>query len=390
MTGFFQLESDSPCFRCGLKHGCHSPKMPVTGKGRMKILVVAEAPGEEEDRKGIQLIGPAGQLLRDVLSEYGIDLDRDCRKTNAVRCRPLGDRRPTRQEIAACQPHIWDEIKARPPKMILLLGQVAVESFLNGLNDAAGAIGRWRGFHIPDQRAKCWICPAYHPAYILRAKAGRAIRGKAKSFPMIEEIVFRMDIERALGMVNKKFPIAPEPKRVSDCSWLGSGKEIAIDYETTGKRPYRKGHEIISFGISDGEVAAAFLMNKKYTLFLKALLKKESIKKIGHNIKFEHQWASSRLDTETKGWIWDSMVAAHVIDNRWHICGLKHQAYLMLGVEDWSKEVKDDLRSHDKEHGVNAFNSLKGKEASPLLLKYNALDAFWTWHLAKRQMEMIK
>ena len=69
--------------------------MPVTGEGRLKILILAEAPGEQEDAQNTQLIGPAGQVLRKTLAGFGVDLDRDCRKTNAVRCRPPGNRRPT-------------------------------------------------------------------------------------------------------------------------------------------------------------------------------------------------------------------------------------------------------------------------------------------------------
>ena len=65
------------CGLCGLYRHCKSPKMPPTGKGRKKILVVAEAPGENADRLNTQLIGRAGKLLRRFLKSMNIDLDID-------------------------------------------------------------------------------------------------------------------------------------------------------------------------------------------------------------------------------------------------------------------------------------------------------------------------
>ena len=87
--GFFsisKLQNKQPeshitkCGLCGLYKNCISPKMPPTGKGRKKILIVAEAPGEEEDKRNTQLIGRAGKYTRRVLKTLNIDLDIDCRK----------------------------------------------------------------------------------------------------------------------------------------------------------------------------------------------------------------------------------------------------------------------------------------------------------------------
>src|SRR3990167_7733579 len=108
--GFFSLSSiTSPkpssevakCGLCGLAKTCKSPKMPYTGEGRKKILVVAEAPGRKEDEKGTQLIGQDGQLLRQTLKQLDIDLDWDCWKTNAVICRPPNNITPKEEQIEA-------------------------------------------------------------------------------------------------------------------------------------------------------------------------------------------------------------------------------------------------------------------------------------------------
>jgi len=348
----------------------------------MKILVVAEAPGQEEDKQNTQLIGPAEQVLRKALEEFGIDLDRDCRKTNAVRCRPPSNRRPIRQEIDTCQPYIWNEIAAQPPKLILLLGQVAVESFLSSRIESPGAIGRWRGFAIPDQKAQAWVCPTFHPSYILRSQHGRAIRGKFESDVSIEERIFMADLENALTHLKKPFPAAPIPTILDDWT-IQKGMEIAIDYETTGLRPWgQKDHKIVSLGISTGEWCSSVAMTNDFADKWKLILQAKDISKIGHNIKFEHQWAAHCLGTETQGWKWDTMLAAHLADNRRGICGLKHQAYLNFGVENWGKEIDFEETENDI-----PFANVQSIEE---LLRYNALDAFWTFQLAQKQMKLFQ
>ena len=387
--GFFHKEmiSNSCGGTCKLNRGCHSPKMPVTGQGKMKILVVAEAPGEREDRQNTQLVGQAGQLLRDLLAEFGVDLDRDCRKTNAVRCRPPDNRKPSAVEITSCQPHIWEEIREHPPKLILLLGQVAVESFLSGRMRKVGTIGRWRGFVVPDQKAKTWVAPTFHPSYILRSREGRAIRGKTDSDTPVEERTLLSDLERALGHLRKPFPTAPEPRiginRLPDISRPAT---FSIDYETTGLRPWeQKGHRIIScaFGYETG--AAAFPIDENSTKHLKAALADFSIKKVGHNAKFEHAWAAQCLGVETQGWIWDTMLAAHMVDNRKNICGLKHQIYLNFGVEDWSGEI--NFGEDDEEESLE--NVSKITAPTDELLRYNSLDAWYCYKLYEKQMKQF-
>jgi DNA polymerase len=354
--------------------------MPVTGLGRMKILVVAEAPGKEEDLHNKQLIGPAGQVLRDTLAEFGVDLDRDCRKTNAVRCRPPDNRKPTGKEIIACQPHIWEEIKEHPPKLILLLGQVAVESFLSGRVKSPGQIGQWRGFVIPDQRAGCWVAPAFHPSYILRSREGRAIRGKSEA-GSVEELFFIQDIEHALKTLRTPIPrITPAVEVLTDCGairarlgWLQG--VIAVDYETTGLKPYGNGHRIVSCGVCDEGGAFAFPMAGVEAEW-KRVLADSAIKKVFWNMKFECQWASQCLGTETRGSLWDGMLAGHLLDNRRGICGLKHQVYLNFGIESWGGDFD--------------FENEPIREPTEELLKYNATDSFWTMQLYKKQRALFR
>ena len=80
------IASGDPCDICGLYKTCQSPKMRYTGKGKMKILILTEAPGKSEDEdwqdlgyeEPTQLIGKAGRLLRKKMGDLGIDIDEDC------------------------------------------------------------------------------------------------------------------------------------------------------------------------------------------------------------------------------------------------------------------------------------------------------------------------
>jgi len=368
MQGFFKI---NPCGDiCKLSLTCSSPCMPVTGKGRMKILVIAEAPGQQEDEQNTQLIGAAGRVLREALAKVGVDLDKDCRKTNAIRCRPPKNRKPTRVEIKACNPHIWEEVERFQPKLILLLGQTALDSFLlDRFEKSPGSISRWRGFAIPDRKTNAWVMATWHPSYILRTQ--NMYHGNSE-----EAKFFLKDIEKGLEHRKQAFPFLPEPKiQIGGIfpSWIGRSKVLAFDYETNGIRPWKvPGARIVSFACCSKEKVYATSTIANFWEW-KKILANLAIKKVAHNMKFEHEWSRHCLGVETQSWLWDSMIAAHLIDNRKQVTGLKFQAYISLGVEDWSK-------------GVEGIGSEKATKES---LHYNALDSFytyWLWRYQKRLM----
>ena len=74
------------CEKCGLFKSCKSPQMGYVGKGEKSILIVAEAPSEADDKSGAPMSGDTGKWFKEKLKTKGIDLDRDCWKTNAVAC----------------------------------------------------------------------------------------------------------------------------------------------------------------------------------------------------------------------------------------------------------------------------------------------------------------
>lgn len=90
------------CGSCGLWKLCKSPKMSVSGKGQKKILIVGEAPGENEDKENRQFCGVTGRKLEAALASVGINMRRDCWLTNSLICRPPKNAAPTSNQIDYC------------------------------------------------------------------------------------------------------------------------------------------------------------------------------------------------------------------------------------------------------------------------------------------------
>src|SRR3990167_11464367 len=94
-------EEHPTCIKCGLWKSCRTPFMEPSGSDEPDLMVIGEAPGEEEDRKGFPFVGRSGQLLRQVLGEVGFD-ERCITYTNVVRCRPL-DNKIDKKSIEYCK-----------------------------------------------------------------------------------------------------------------------------------------------------------------------------------------------------------------------------------------------------------------------------------------------
>jgi len=154
----------------------------VFGKGPIdaKIMLIGEAPGMEEDIQGVPFVGKAGRKLDSILSEAGIDIDQIF-ITNVVKCRPPGNRNPEPYEIMKCNPYLVKQIQVIRPRVIVLLGNIAL-SLVTG---TAGGITKMRGKTLEYMSYPA--IPTFHPAYILRN-------------PGSEKIVIE-DFKKALGII---------------------------------------------------------------------------------------------------------------------------------------------------------------------------------------------
>lgn len=130
------------------------------------VMFIGEAPGDNEDKTGIPFIGRAGQLLRKFLFETGFKAE-DFYIANTIKCRPPKNRKPTREEKEACRHFLENQIALVNPKIIVLVGATALESFND---DKKLTISKARGeiFErvVGNQTRKFF--PIFHPSYLLR------------------------------------------------------------------------------------------------------------------------------------------------------------------------------------------------------------------------------
>ena len=153
------------CRRCGL---CESRRNTVfgTGPATARWMLIGEAPGADEDARGEPFVGPAGQLLTQMLAAAGLARDTDVFITNILKCRPPGNRNPEPAEAQACEPFLRRQIELLQPDLILLLGRFAAQGVLG--TDASIAGLRQRVHHYAGERRRIPVVCTYHPAYLLR------------------------------------------------------------------------------------------------------------------------------------------------------------------------------------------------------------------------------
>ncbi|MDL2296132.1 uracil-DNA glycosylase [Lachnospiraceae bacterium OttesenSCG-928-E19] len=114
------------CTKCSL---CKTRNKTVPGEGRadVKIMLVGEAPGHVNDEQGRPFVGHGGQILNKILERCGINRD-NLFITNVMKCWPPENRKPTKKEIEACKPYLFQQINTIKPELIIALGGVAFET----------------------------------------------------------------------------------------------------------------------------------------------------------------------------------------------------------------------------------------------------------------------
>ena len=154
------------CTRCAL-HKSRTQTVFGVGNPSADWMIVGEAPGAEEDRRGEPFVGRAGKLLDEMLRAVGL-----CRDAvfiaNVLKCRPPRNRDPSKAEAAACRSYLEQQIAAVAPRLILVVGRIAAQELL-GSN---APVGRLRGSEHDFNGTPLIV--TYHPAYLLRSPVQKA------------------------------------------------------------------------------------------------------------------------------------------------------------------------------------------------------------------------
>lgn len=181
------------CVRCPLASG-RTLAVPGEGSPLTDVLLVGEGPGAREDATGRPFVGPAGQLLDELIRSIGWERG-DVYIANVVKCRPPGNRDPEPTEIAACAAYLDRQEAALDPTVVVTLGRHSLQRYLPGARIGAvhGTLRRGRGR---------WVFPMYHPAAALHQASLREtlfqdIRGLPAALLKAREA---LDAERAASV----------------------------------------------------------------------------------------------------------------------------------------------------------------------------------------------
>ncbi len=153
-------EEVEQCRKCQLSK---TRNKVVFGDGNIhaKLMFVGEAPGYDEDRKGLPFVGEAGMLLTKIIEAMGLKRS-DVYICNILKCRPPNNRNPLPEEISLCIGYLHKQIDQIRPQVICGLGKIASQTLLNTNTTITKLRGNWQEFRGIK------FMPTYHPAYLLR------------------------------------------------------------------------------------------------------------------------------------------------------------------------------------------------------------------------------
>jgi len=204
------------CTRCPLA-ARRTRTVPGEGNVLSDVLLVGEGPGAREDATGRPFVGPAGQLLDELLGAIGWRRD-DVFITNVVKCRPPANRDPEPAEIAACGRYLDRQEAALDPSVVVTLGRHSLQRYLPGSRIGAvhGSLRRsYSGLHV---------FPMYHPAAALHQASLRDtlfhdMRGLPAALLAARQA---LEEERAAAVKAEEavMPVEPGPATVDDAQQM--------------------------------------------------------------------------------------------------------------------------------------------------------------------------
>ena len=437
LQGFFQSEKKkvkkkvngkkiSGCESCKQYMSCNSPKLGVVGNGDKKILIVAGMVSKRENTTGKLLSDLKGKYLRYALSKINIDIDRDCWYIPSIECYSSDKNAPSNIMRNSCKSRLHKVIKDLQPTQILTLGELPLEVLIGDRMVGRMSLKpteKFYGSKIPDQELGRWVVPTYSIDFMLKPLKDRKEKleqwGKWRkdkgNKPLWEH---RQLYDNDEFILKQKFFLKhlknlidkvdfPKDTYESECSVITDVKEAitflqlmqeeevtSFDYEASGIKLHKKGHKIYCMSISNGIMSCGFPIfydNKPFMRNLKRYLRSKNVGKISHNMAYEYQAGHVMFGYTTENFIWDSMLAAHVLDNRSNITGLKIQTYMRFGIcgydakaDQYIKASKEDV----KLYGTNAFNNMDKMDIADMCM-YCAKDSHFTYHLYDWQQKQI-
>lgn len=364
-----EMRRDPDCTMCKLHKTAQYVCLLGKGPTPCDIMIIGEAPGRREDDSGTPFVGKAGQLLEQLLNEYGFERE-SIFITNAVSCRPPDNRTPSKAEIKACRSWLDYQMKFVKPKFVLILGATAYQS-ITGKTGIKKARGR------PFELDGVVYIPTYHPA--------AALYDNVMEAPIKADIQLFQNIIKRGGIPREDALKPTSVQNEEDFQKLLKAMSgvVSFDIETTGLYPWEEGAAItqIGFGTKRGEFMLPMVhpespwrqdQIKEMLSYIDERIQNCIV--VTHMGKFDYLWMMVHCD------LWwnhhadfDTGLAHYALDeNSFH--GLKELARQFCGAPDW--DIDDDTK--------------KGQKGLEKLTLYHAHDLYYTRQLYYIFKEKLK
>lgn len=378
---FFDDVIDTDCVKCGLHTKCSDPYASVTGLGEKKILIVTETPETTENIS----------YLKKQLSFVGINLHEDCWMTSTVLCST--DAELSDKQISLCHKNLDKVIKDKRPSYIVLMGDTSIKGMIGG-HVHTNSPDSLSGNKIPYRGM--WIFPTHSLTEVTKNKHNENIKAYFKyNLMLISEEVADPTTFTKFDYIS---PVRIETDPNAICDWLDDLLDnpviTAMDIESSGLNIFKKGHTTFCMAISKKDESLSFPIDyptdwtdEDYENVIDRVveyLEREDLKKIIHNSQFDSIWCSVYFKCKVGGVYWCSKLAAHILDNRKSVTGLKHIAFVKWGIENYDKESEKYIQALP---GSN-FNQMHKMPLYSMLL-YCGIDAFLTIKLYYEQYKSI-
>lgn len=368
------------CTCCSLHKSCNH-QVHGDGSSSCDVLIVGEAPGEEEDSRALPFVGKTGKFLRTLIDAANTH-DLRVRYTNTVRCRPPNNRKPTKKELTACNFHLRAEIKRTKPKVVFLLGGTATQAVLGETS-----IKRIRGRKI-IRDGQIYFA-TWHPSYVQNYSRGIGSAEKE----------FQEDILKALSPdITKNSDVEVEIVSVMDaCKILSStyeGTKIAFDIEATTIDPYLKQAKILCVSLS----FLSFGKQKTYCIDLQGFSLKDKAQGFGvygvihlfqilsgfdliaQNAKYDCGYVQVLTGVNLSDSLYaDTMLMQYALDER-EPKGLKQMVSKYLPQYSGYESAVQEYSANDE-----------GFENVPIktLMQYCGMDSFCTYKLHEMLLPLL-
>lgn len=374
--------------------------MRVDGLGKRRVLIISDYPGKSEDSEGRPFVGRSGQFLEAELKRVGFDLRRDAWLTNALICYSPDKSQPA-TAIEDCRPNLLRAVRDLDPVTIILMGGLAVESVIGHLwKPNTGPVSKWTGRLIPNHKPNAWIAPLNNPAYVMKDKASP-----------VDLLQFRAGLKAAVAKTARPWPDGPpnfesrvevikSPIEAANRLKRYTGGDVAFDYEATALKPDGEAFEIVCCGVCwEGQETICFPWHGPVIPEMRRILSDPKIGKIAANLKYEDRATRAVLGIDIRGWKFDTMLGAHVLDARRGggadglekgsgCTGLKFVSYVRLGQPDYSGHLEDLLKPAGGKSGGNAANRVREIDFHNLA-RYCGADALLEWEIAQQMMSEL-